>query len=160
MNLELGQILTQSIAFLIMFAILRRYAWGPLMRLMDERRETIQSGLDSIEEQKKEIQNLVDDYQSKVNAIESEANAKMADAVRKGQALAQEIQEAAHNDAKNIINKAQGEIVREVQKAKNQLKDEVVNMAIEVAQKVIHEELDDPKQKKLVSDFVEQAKFK
>lgn len=160
MNVEIAQVLTQIVAFLAMFAILRRYAWGPLMAVMDERRSAIQSSFDCIEEQKAELEHLKKEYRKRSEALDRASQEKMAEATRQAQVQAQEIAKAAHAQAKVLIANAEEEITRDVRRAKEQLKEQVVTLAIEAAQKVIGEELNHAKQKRLVEDFVERADFR
>jgi len=160
MNVEIGQVLTQIVAFLIVVWVLKKFAWKPLLSVMEERKNKIRAEFDSIEEQKKNIQTLTDNYNEKLKDIEAEARFKIQEAVNDGRRISQEIQAEARNQAKEILTKAQAEVEREIAKAKIQLKNDLVNMTIAATQKIIQERLDGDKHKKLIADFVEQAEFK
>lgn len=159
MDLEIGQVLTQIVAFLIMLWILKRFAWKPLLGIMEERRDKIKAEFHSIDDQKREIQRLTNEYNDKLKQIEFEAKAKIQEAVNQGNELARQIQAETQQQAKAILNKAQDDVQKEIAKAKIHLKNDLVNMTIAATEKMLNEELDTKKQKKLLAEFVEQADF-
>lgn len=159
MKLELTQILTQAFAFLIMLAILKRYAWKPLLGSLDARRESIQEAYDAIEQQKVAIQKLQDDYTQKLNQIEELSTSKIQEAIKQGQTQAATIQEDAKTEARAMLTKARGDITLEIDKAKKQLRDDVASMAIEIAEKVIQSEMDPTKHRKLIAESMDKAGF-
>lgn len=71
MDIEIGQIVAQIFAFLIMLAILKRFAWKPLLKLMDERRERIINEFAAIEKQKQEVNGIKKSYLDKLDHMES-----------------------------------------------------------------------------------------
>lgn len=160
MHLEISQIISQIIAFLIMFWVLKRYAWKPLLTLLEERRKKIQAEFDAIEEQKKGNESLLKEYQNRLNDIDNQSRVKMSQAIEEGRKQALDIQNDAHESARAIILKAQSDLQNEVNKARQQLRNEIVTMTLAAAQKVIHEKLDSEKENKLVTDFIDKAVFK
>ena len=70
MNLEIGQIIAQIVAFLVTLWILQRYAWNPLLKLMDERRANIRGEFEQIEAAKKEIETLRASYEQKISGAQ------------------------------------------------------------------------------------------
>ena len=160
MNLEIGQVLTQIVAFLLVVWVLKKFAWKPLLAVMEERKNKIKSEFDSLEEQKKKAQTLLEEYQEKLRNIEAEARARIQEAVAEGRKISQEIQTEARRQAQEILVKTKSEIEREVAQAKIQLKNDLVNMTIAATQKIIQAELNQERHKKLIADFVEQADFR
>ena len=160
MNFEIGQVLTQIVAFLLVVWVLKKFAWKPLLAVMEERKNKIKSEFDSIEEQKEKAQILLEEYQEKLRNIESEARARIQEAVAEGRKISQEIQTEARRQAQEILAKTKSEIEREIAQAKIQLKNDLVNMTIAATQKIIQAELNQERHKKLIADFVEQADFR
>jgi F-type H+-transporting ATPase subunit b len=156
MDIELRQILTQIIAFLLMLWILKRFAWKPLLGIMEERKQKIQSEFEAIETEKMEIQHLTNEYQDKLRQIEAESRAKIQEAIKQGNDIALQIQNDAQKQAKSILNKAQSEIEKELMKSKVQLKNELIEMTMTIAEKMIHDNLNTAKQRKLIAEFVDQ----
>jgi F-type H+-transporting ATPase subunit b len=158
-NLEISQILSQVIAFLITVWVLKRFAWKPLLGIMEERQKKIKSEFDLIDDQKEGIRRLEGEYNEKLANIDTKARIKIQEAVQEGHRIAQEIQDDAHNQARQILNKAQAEAEREIEKAKVQLKNDLVNIAIGATQKIIHEKLDPEKDKKLITGFIDSVEL-
>ena len=155
MGLEIGQIVTHIIGFLIAVFLLKKFAWKPLLSILEERRSKIKSEFDNNEEEKKKVEGLISDYQTKLKEIDSLARVKIQEAAREGQKLANEIKENARGESKDILTRAREEIQRDVDKAKVQLKNDLVNMTIRATEKLIRERLDEEKDRKLIAEFIE-----
>lgn len=158
MGLELGQIITHIIGFVIAVIILKRFAWKPLLSILEERRNRIKSEFDSIGEERKKTESLHSEYQVKLKEIDSLARARIQEACREGQSLANEIKENARKEAKEIVTKTREEIQRDLDKAKVQLRDDVVNMTVQLAERIIQEKLDQEKDRQLISQLLDEMK--
>jgi len=155
MNLEFSQIITHIVGFLIVLWLLKKYAWGPLLSMMEERRNKIAGEFQKIEEDKADVAKLAAGYEKKLKEIDMEKRAKLVEAVNEGKKVAEEIKVTAHEEAKKITAKAKAELVRDVAKAKVQLKSDMVAITITAAEKIIKEELDDQKHHQLIGQFID-----
>ena len=160
MHLEWQQVITQIIGFLIALFILKKLAWKPLLRVLEERKERIKSEFGKIEEDRKKAQTLLEQYQEKLKEIDAEARVRIQEAVNAGRNISGEIKQQAQAEAKEVLNKAQAEIGREIAKAKVQLKNDIVNMTLSATEKIIGEKLDEKKHKQLIADFIEELEIK
>lgn len=158
MGLELGQIITHIIGFVIAVVILKKFAWKPLLSMLEERKSKIRSEFDSIEEERQKAEKLYSDYQTKLEEIDSLARTKIQEAGREGQVLANEIKENARQEARQIVSRTREEIQRDLDKAKVQLRDDVVSMTLQIAEKIIQEKLDQEKDRQLVSRLLDEMK--
>jgi F-type H+-transporting ATPase subunit b len=154
MELLPGQIITNIIGFVIAVLILRRFAWGPILRLLEERREKIQGEFDRIEEEKRAAAALKADYEAQLRTIEAQARARIQEAVQEGQKVAAEIKEQARQEGHDQLDRAKQEIERERDKAQVTLRNDVVDMVVRASENLISERLDDPLHRKLVTDFI------
>lgn len=127
---------------------------------MEARRHKIESDFHFIEEQKGDLQKQLDAYNDKFKHLEMLARVKIEEAVNEGHKIARSIQNSAQNDAKALLHRAQEEIGKEIAKAKIQLKNDVVKIAVAAAQKIVHTNLTDDMQKKLMNEFSEDLKLK
>lgn len=157
MDLQWQLLLTHSIGFLITLFILKRFAWGPLLTLMEERRAKIADEFGKIDEGHAEVANLTTQYEGKLAEIESERRAKIVEAVDEGKKLAEQIMTRAKAEAKEIAAKARGELARDVAKAKVQLKEEMIEITMTATEKIIRERLDGAKHRELIGNFIESA---
>ena len=155
MNLEIQQILTQALGFLILLWILKKIAWKPLLSLLDERREKIASEFKNIDQVKSNIARLEEQYKAKLSEIDAQARQRIQEAISEGQRISMEIQEKARDEAKKTIDKAKANIEMEVAKARVDLKNQVAGIAIRAAEKILKEELNEERNKRLVMDFIE-----
>ena len=157
MNLEIQQILTQALGFLILLFILKKIAWKPLLSLLDERREKISSEFQTIDRTKSELLRLEQDYKARLADIDALARQRIQEAISEGQRISVELQEKAREESKNILNKAKENIELEVAKARVELRNQVAALAIKAAEKVIKVELTEERHKRLVTDFIDEA---
>ena len=157
MNLEIQQILTQALGFLILLFILKKIAWKPLLSLLDERREKISSEFQAIEHTKSELSRLEQDYKARLADIDAQARQRIQEAISEGQRISVEIQEKAREESKNILNKAKENIELEVAKARVELRNQVAVLAIKAAEKLIKVELTEERHKRLVTEFIDEA---
>lgn len=155
LGVDYAQLLTHAVGFLITLWILKRFAWGPILALMDERREKIAGEFAKIEQDKADVADLMDRYDAKLREIDVERRARLVEAVDEGKKIAEEIKSAAQQAAREQADKAKLDLEREVAKAKVQLKNEMVAITIAAAERVIHEKLDDAKHRDLIGDFID-----
>ena len=155
MSLSIQEILTQALAFVLLVWVLKRMAWKPLLKLLEERREKIRSGLEQIEQAMRDLEKLKRDYEHARAHIEDEARQKLQQAIDEGKRVARELQDQARREARSILDKAKEDIALEVAKAKVTLRNEIADLALRATERLIEEKLDDTKDKELVLDFIE-----
>jgi F-type H+-transporting ATPase subunit b len=154
MNIQLGVIVTQILGFLIVLFVLRKYAWGPVLGLLEARREKIRQSFEDIEAQKAEIAKLKAQYEAELKTIEAQARQRMNEAVAEGQKLAADIEASARERSRQELEKLKGDVEREYQGARVRFKEEMVTIALGAAERMVRDSLDRQKQSKLVEDFL------
>jgi F-type H+-transporting ATPase subunit b len=159
MELDIKQIISQIIAFLLILWVLKRFAWRPLLNIMAEREKLIVDQFESIEEAKKEVNDLRANYERMVKEIDNEAKVRFQRILKEGNAAAQEIQQSARKQSQEMLAQAQREIQREVVQAKQQLKNEVVNLTMAATGKILKDHVDEEQQRKLVTDFISKVEI-
>ena len=157
MEVQWQQLLTHALGFLIVLWILKKFAWGPLLAIMEERRNKIADEFKEIEVEKDKSTALTAEYEGKLKDIDSERRAKLVEAVDEGKKIAEDIKATAREEAKQMSIKAKAELERDVAKAKVQLKNDMISMTVMAAEKIINEKLDDKKHRELISNFIDQA---
>jgi len=155
MHVDIPQLLTHAVGFLIFVWVMKRFAWGPLLGLMEERRNKIIGEFEKIEQDKAEVAAVTADYEAKMKEIDGERRAKLVEAVDEGKKMAAEIKTAAQDEIKGLHDKAKADLQRDVAKAKVQLRDEMIAMTMTAAEKVIHEKMDDAKHRDLIGRFID-----
>ena len=157
MNFELQQILTHALGFLIFVWVLKRFAWGPLLALMEERRNKIAGEFAEIDKQKAEVAKVTADYEARMKEIENERRAKMVEAVKEGKELAADIKNQAMSEVRALHEKAKSDLQRDIAQAKVQLRDDMITMTMRAAEKVIREKMDDRKHRELIGQYIDEV---
>ncbi len=157
LDLDWGLIVTQIIGFLLAVWILKAFAWKPLLKMLDDRKLKIVGDINEAENIKTDANKVLDEYQSKLRDIETEARSKIQEAVSDGNRIASEIREQAREESRQILAKSREELARDVAKARVQLRDDMADMAIRAAEKIISAELDDSEQRRLLDDFLREV---
>ncbi len=154
-SLEWQQLLTHAVGFLLMLWVLKKFAWHPLLNLMDERRNKIKDEFERIDTEKAETEKIRADYEGKLKNIDAERRQKIAEAVNEANKMASDIKIGAQEEARGIINRTNEQLVRDVAKAKVQLKEEMITITLTAAQKILREKLDDAKERQLIGQFID-----
>ena len=157
MQIEISQLLTHMVGFLIAFFILKKYAWKPILKLLDDRRQNIADEFSEIETKKQETEALLLEYETRLKKIEEEARAKMNESVAEGQKIAAEIKADAQGEARSIINRAKSELERDVVKARAQLKQDLVGMTLNATERLLRERVDEKANRKLIERFLDEV---
>lgn len=152
--LDTSQIAAQVISFLVLFFVLRSLVWKRFLKVLDDRKERFASEFKSIEDSKAEVAGLKADYESQMDNIDQIAKAKLEEAISEGRRIAEEIRENANAEALQIIEKTDEAIKLELSRAREEYRDEIVDIAISAAGKVIEEKLTEAEDKKIVEDFL------
>lgn len=157
MHLEWSVIITQAIGFLIVLAILKKYAWGKLLAFIDQRREKIAGEFAEIDRGKEDVDRLKKQYETELANIEETRRVKIQEAATEATKLAGDIKDEARQDGLAMRQKAEQDIQLELDKANVQLRDQMVSAVITTTEKLIKERLDTDKHKDLISDFLKEV---
>ncbi len=152
----LAQFVVNILSFLLLLAILKKFAWGSLLKLIDERRAKIASEFDSIEKAKQEMAALKAQYQEQLNKIEEEARRKIQESIGEGRRISAEIEEDARTHARETLEKTKEAVALEVAKARAELKEQVVDLAIQVTHKVLQQNLDEETDRRMIESFIKE----
>ncbi|MBN1688925.1 MAG: F0F1 ATP synthase subunit B [Candidatus Omnitrophica bacterium] len=155
-NIIPSEVLVQTIAFLVVFWILKRFAWKPILSSLEARRTKIEEEFSRIENAKKEIESLKKDYLSHLQNIEEEGRAKIQAAIEEGHHIAREIQNNARQASQERLEKTKGDIQLEIEKARIALRHEIADLALRVSEKIINEEMTEEKHQDKILKIIEE----
>ncbi|MBI3997375.1 MAG: F0F1 ATP synthase subunit B [Candidatus Omnitrophica bacterium] len=156
LQLDLQQILSQAISFILLVIILRKVAWRPLLAMLDQRRARIEDELRQIAQSKSELAQLQNDYAKRLAKIEDEARTKIQQAMLEGKRLAIELQEQARAQGYEIMTKAKDTVELELAKAKVTLRDQVAAMTMDAVERMLRRKLDATADRQLVDDVLKE----
>jgi F-type H+-transporting ATPase subunit b len=148
--------LTQLVAFLVFIWLLNYFAVGPVLRLLDDRRDKIATQFDQIASSEKRVAALREEYEKRLRDIDDEARKRVLEEINKGKRVAEEIGEKARADAAEVIEKAKANVQIQIDKARVELKEEIIALSLAAAERLIHERLDDARHRQLVGAFIQE----
>jgi len=150
-----GVILWTVVTFIFLMLILKKLAWKPILNTLSERENFIKESLERAENAKKEAEKLISD--NKVSMLKAEEESRKI--VEQGRDYAEKLKiqmlEESKAQAKKMIDDASNEIERKNLEAFNNLKEQVADIAIKSAEKILRENLDKEKQTKLVNKYLD-----
>jgi F-type H+-transporting ATPase subunit b len=151
-----GLTLWAAITFLVLLVVLSRFAWGPIVKLLDERERTIRSAIDSARKERAEAEKLLASQKESLLLATREA----ADLAKRNQqeveVLRQELTAKARTEAAELVADARKQILEERSKAVGELRTMAVDLAIDAASRLVKSSLDEKAQRQLVQDYLAQ----
>ena len=158
---SIGLFFWQTLIFIALIFLLRKFAWKPILDAINEREDGIKSALESAEKARQEMASLQSDNEETLKKARAERDTLLKEAREIKQKLIDEAKNEANEEAKKIIVQAQETIVSEKNAAIVDLKKQVANLSVDIAEKVLKEKLSDDKdQMKLVKELVKDVKIK
>ncbi len=154
LSLEPGMLIWTFITFATLLWILKKIAWKPLLSALEGREHRIASDLDKAEDARKEAERLLAEHRVLLENSERDARKLIDEAKATAETLKQGIVDSAHEQSRQMIAQARTEIQREKDTAITQLREEVADLAVRAAGKILGEELDAGRHKKMVDDFI------
>ncbi|ABZ83474.1 ATP synthase f0, b subunit [Heliomicrobium modesticaldum Ice1] len=149
--------LAMLISFLILVFILQQVAFKPILKALDERRQKVEESISRAENDLEEANRMRAENAAELAKARQEAHDLIARATKVGEEKAQEIVAAAQAEANRLKEKAVADIQREKEKALEELRSHVVNLSILAAEKVIRKNLDEPTQRQLVDEVINEV---
>ena len=158
MNLiDIRMVGTQILGFLLLLWGLSKWAWGPLTKQLEARRQKIAGEFAEAERRQIAADQLKAKLEQDLRGIDAKAREKLQEAVSEGQKVAGEIRAQAHTEAQARIARAEEEMMREREKAKELLKEQVIALSLATAEKILKTKLDEPAQRKLAGQFIDEV---
>lgn len=142
------------IAFLIIWAVLAKLVWPQVLTMMEKRQAKIQSDLDAAERSKVEAADQARAYDAKIVEAHQEAEAIVAKAKKEAEEERSRILAKAQREAADVIAKAHGAVDSERHKAMIELSGSVVDLSVEIASKIIGNDLSEEEQRRLAEKYL------
>ncbi|HHU47658.1 MAG TPA: F0F1 ATP synthase subunit B [Bacteroidales bacterium] len=153
-----GLIFWMLIGFGILFFILAKYAWPIISKSIADREQKIEEQLAAAAQAREDMKNLKSEHQALLTLAKEERDTILADARKLRDKLYDEAKDKADEEAQQIIKDAKKAINFEKMKAMTEMKNEIANMSIEIAEKILRQELaDKDKQEKLVDKWINEV---
>ena len=151
---KMAEFIPALIAFLVILLILAKLVWPPVLDMMEKRQQKIQDDLDAAERSKVQAAEEARSYEAKILDAHREADAIVAKAKKEAEEVRSAVLAKAQREAADIIAKAHGAVDSERHKAMIELSSSVVDLSVEIASKIIGNDLSEDEQRKLAEKYL------
>jgi F-type H+-transporting ATPase subunit b len=154
-----GLMIWTIVCFLIALFVLKRYAFGPIQRVIDERRERIRTSLHEADEARDEARRLLEEHRALIGQARGQAEEILGEARRTREAMERRMREETETERQRRLEETRREIQAETQRALEQIRSEVAELTLVAATKVTGKVLDDADHRRLIEDAIRTLDF-
>ena len=154
-----GLMIWTLVCFAITFFVLRKFAFGPIQKTIDERRERIRSSVEEAENTRREARALLEEHKQLMGQAKSDASAILAQARSDAEAQRERAREEVEADRQRRLEETRKQIDAETARAIDQIRGEVADLTLEATQRVVGKVLDAADQRRLIDEAVEGLDF-
>ena len=155
-----GLFIWSTIAFLILFFLLSKFAWKPIVKALDERERSIEDALSKAEMAKAEMAKLISENEDLLKEARLERDNILKEAKEIKDQIINDAKDLAKTEGTKLIEKAKEEITNQKLAAMAEIKNQVSSLSLAIAEKVLRKQLEDQdKQQALVNDLLKEVKL-
>ena len=154
-NPMLGNIIVVSGSFLILMFLLKHFAWGPISDILKKREDKIANDLDSAEKSRINSAQMEQEREQQLLASRSDAADIIKNAKESGELSRQNILKETQEEVARLKSKAQTDIMLERDTALNSVKDDVADLSLQIAAKILNKELSPEMHESLINQYIE-----
>ncbi|TAA72918.1 F0F1 ATP synthase subunit B [Planococcus salinarum] len=155
--LNIGDILVTLSTFLVLMFLLKKFAWGPLMGVMQQREDLIASEIETAENSRLESKKMLDEQRSLLKDARTQAQEIVENAKKQGEVSREEIITTARAESGRMKEAAVLEIANERDKAISAVRQEVVALSLLAATKVLEKEISEEDNRQLINETIAKA---
>jgi F-type H+-transporting ATPase subunit b len=152
--LDLGRTIATIGVFIILFPVIKSFFLVPLAEAINNRTTELEKTFSEAEELRSEMKSMQSAYEKRLAETEADAREKIQGQIKEAQALRQRLESEAVGRADELLKRAHDEISAERNKVVTELRLEVVNLTLGATEKLLGENMDTDKNRRLINDFV------
>jgi F-type H+-transporting ATPase subunit b len=154
-----GLMIWTIVCFLITLFVLKRYAFGPIQKMLDERRERIRRAIEEAEHSRTEARRLLDEHKALIGQARSQSEDILAEARKVAESMARRVKEETEADRHRRLEETKRQIEAETHRALQQIRTEVAELTLIATAKVTGKVLEDADHKRLIEDAISDLDF-
>jgi F-type H+-transporting ATPase subunit b len=154
-----GLMIWTIVCFLITLFVLKRYAFGPIQKMLDERRERIRRAIEEAEHSRTEARRLLDEHKALIGQARSQSEDILAEARKVAESMARRVKEETEADRHRRLEETKRQIEQATQQALGQIRDEVGKLSLLAAEKITRKSLAGPDQQRLIDEALAEIDF-
>jgi F-type H+-transporting ATPase subunit b len=152
-----GELIVGLVAFAILFFFTWKWVLPRFKQVLEERREKIQGEMERAETTRREAEKLEEEYRKQLAGAREEANKIIEEARATAEQLRRDLQAKAEEDSQTTVARAQDEIRAERDRAFQELRGQIGSIAVELAERVVGQALDEKAHKRLIDEFIDEV---
>ena len=152
-----GLFIWTILTFLVLVALLAKFAWKPLLLALDSRQQAIRKALDDAQLGKKELERLEQESTQIVRKARADAEAIISESRADAERLKEELRQKARSEADGIVRNAERQIQLETARALQQIRNEAVDLSVMIASKIIQRNLSKEDNERLIDEALKQV---
>ena len=157
LGIDLGLLISQVVNFGLLLFVLSLVLFKPILKKLEERAARVRKGIEDSEEAERLRQEAEEHYQEEMDKSRIEARQVIERATRTAEQQRQEILAQARSDAHELLGRAQDQATRQRQERETEWRQQIVDLAIAAASRLLQEDLDDERHHALVHEFLDQT---
>jgi F-type H+-transporting ATPase subunit b len=154
-----GLMIWTIVCFLIALFVLKRYAFGPIQNIIEERRAAIQRSMEAADEARDEAQRLLEEHKKLIAEARGQGEAILAEARKTRESMEQRMREETEAERQRRLEETRKEIAAETARALEQIRAEVADLTLEAASRVVGRTLDSERDRELISEAIDGLDF-
>jgi F-type H+-transporting ATPase subunit b len=154
-----GLMIWTIVCFLITLFVLKRYAFGPIQKMIDERRDRIREALEEADRARDEARHLLEEHRALIARARGDAEEILAEARRVSDAQRERVKEEAEADRQRRLEDTRRQIEAATRRALEQIRAEVAQLTLVAAEKVTRKSLDDADHRRLIEEAISELDF-
>jgi F-type H+-transporting ATPase subunit b len=154
-----GLMIWTLVFFGLTFYVLKRFAFGPIQRLIDERRERIRKAIEEADKARAEARHLLEEHRQLIGQAKGEAEEIRSTARHEADAQLRRVKDEAEADRRRRLEETKRQIEAETRRALEQIRAEVADLSLLAAEKVTRKSLDDKDQRRLIDEAIGELDF-
>jgi F-type H+-transporting ATPase subunit b len=154
-----GLMIWTIVCFLVTLFVLKRFAFGPIQKTIDERRERIRQSLDEADNAREEARKLLEEHRKLISGAQTDAEEILSEARRVAEANERRMREELEADRQRRLEETRKQIDAETRRALEAIRAEVVDLSLLAATKVTRKSLDDADHRRLIEEAVGELDF-
>jgi F-type H+-transporting ATPase subunit b len=158
-QVRLGLMVWTIVCFGITFFVLKRFAFGQIQRVIDERRERIHRSIEEAEKARNEARRLLDEHRALIGQARGQAEQILAEARKVAESMARRVKEETEADRQRRLEETKRQIEAETQRALQQIRTEVAELTLIATTKVTGKVLEDADHKRLIDEAIRDLDF-
>jgi F-type H+-transporting ATPase subunit b len=157
LSINPGLVIWTVVSFLLFLALLRKFAWGPILQALERREKRIDDAIRTAESSRDEAEKVLAEQRADLEKAREEARGVIAEATSDARTRSEEILADSRKEAEGLLERARTEIRREEGQAIDRVRREAVDIAIEAAERLLGRAVGDADHRKMVEEFIAEA---